>query len=318
MNYNKNLQLKLLTLTLFLCLSQQLTACSFLTKPFQLPASAKQEPWPIQTGLRAAIVRSKIPTVNRVVLVPDEATFLAAIQKWNFKGKWPILIEDQKYAPMFLQRFKPEEIVRLPSIKQQLPKGKKLQELMLKATATAWNATDTQTLKAKWTQLGWEPPGVVITSENDPARSAAVALAAAHGQPLVFLEGNFGKPNQTLNNTLWKTLQRAITKAVESTGFFYSQLGDPIDTITIVRELAEKYQSPEKKDEQLAVTDGLGRHPNGERWAAVGWIYGSEVRSIYQAMCAIFLDTETAMLYDSYPKEGNWGKYEMETAASGL
>jgi len=318
MNPNKKLQIKLLALTLFFCLSEQLTACSFVTKPFQLPASAKQEPWPIQIGLRAAIVRSKIPTVNRVVLVPDEATFLAAIQKWNLKGNWPILIEDDKYAPMFLQRFQPEQIVRLPSIKQQLPKGKKLQELMVKATATAWNATDTQTLKAKWTELGWEPPGVVITSENDPARSAAVALAAAHGQPLVFLEGNFGKPNQTLNNTRWQTLQREIQKAVESTGFFYSQLADVIDTITIVRELAVKYQSPQKKDEQLAVTDGLGRLPNGERWAAVGWIFGSEARSIYQAMCAIFLDSQTAMLYDSYPKEGNWAKYEMEAAASGL
>ena len=315
----KNRQVILLALTIFLCLSTAINGCSFLiTKPFQLPASAKQEPWPIQIGLRLAILRSKIPTVNRVVLVPDEATFLTAIQKWNLKGNWPILIEDDKYAPMFLQRFQPEEIVRLPSIKEQLPKGKQLQELMLSAAATAWNATDTQTLKAKWTQLGWEPPGVVITSENDPARSAAVALAAAHGQPLVFLEGNFGKPNQTLNNTQWKTLQRAITKAVESTGFFYSQLADQIDTITIVRELAVKYQSPQKKDEQLAVTDGLGRHPNGERWAAVGWIYGSEVRSIYQAMCAIFLDRQTAMLYDSYPKEGNWAKYEMEEAASGL
>jgi hypothetical protein len=124
MNNNKKLQIKLLALTLFLCLSQQLTACGFVTKPFQLPASAKQEPWPIQTGLRAAIVRAKIPTVNRIVLVPDEATFLTAIQKWNLKGNWPILIEDDKYAPMFLQRFQPEEIVRLPSIKQQLPKGK--------------------------------------------------------------------------------------------------------------------------------------------------------------------------------------------------
>jgi hypothetical protein len=156
MNYHKKLQIKLLALTLFLCLSQQLTACSFVTKPFQLAASAKQEPWPIQTGLRAAIVRSKIPTVNRVVLVPDEATFLAAIQKWNLKGNWPILIEDDKYAPMFLQRFQAEEIVRLPSIKKQLPKGKQLQELMLNAAATAWNATNTQTLKAKMdaTRLG--------------------------------------------------------------------------------------------------------------------------------------------------------------------
>ncbi|MEG3870396.1 MULTISPECIES: hypothetical protein [unclassified Microcoleus] len=315
----KQLKFKFLTIALLVSLAIIGVGCDRLfKKPFQLPASAKQEPWPIQTGLRTAILRSNIPTVNRVVLVPDEATFLAAIQKWNLKGNWPILIEDKKYAPMFLQRFQPEEIVRLPSIKQQLPTNQKLQQLMLNATAAAWNATDTQTLKAKWTQLGWEPPGVVITSENDPARSAAVALAAAHGQPLVFLEGNFGKPNDTLNNTQWKNLQLAVTKAVESTGFFYSQLADPIDTITIVRQQAVKYQSPEKPDEQLAVTDGLGRHPNDERWAAVGWIYGSEVRSIYQAMCAIFLDSQTAMLYDSYPKEGNWAKYEMEEAASEL
>lgn len=315
----KKLKFKFLTVALIVSLAIIGVGCDrLLKKTFQLPASAKQEPWPIQTGLRSAIVRENIPTVNRVVLVPDEATFLAAIQKWNLQGNWPILIEDKKYTPMFVQRFKPEEIVRLPSIKQQLPKNQKLQQLMLNAAAAAWNATDTPTLKAKWTQLGWEPPGVVITSENDPARSAAVALAAAHGQPLVFLEGNFGKTNDTLDNTQWKNLQLAVTKAVESTEFFYSQLADPIDTISIVRQLAVKYQSPEKPDEQLAVTDGLGRHPNGERWAAVGWIYGSEVRSIYQAMCAIFLDSQTAMLYDSYPKEGNWAKYEMEEAASGL
>ncbi|MCC3505848.1 MULTISPECIES: hypothetical protein [unclassified Microcoleus] len=315
----KQLKLQLLAIALISIIATIAVGCDrLLKKPFQLPPSAKQEPWAVQIGLRVGLIRDNIPTVNRIVLVPDEATFLAAIQKWNFKGHWPILIEDQKYAPMFLQRFQPEEIVRLPSIKQEIPKGQKLQQLMLKATAAAWNATDTQTLKAKWRELGWEPPGVVITSENDPARLAAVALAAARGQPLVFVEGNFGKPNDNLNTAQWKTLQTAVTKAVESTGYFYSQLGDAIDTITIVRQLAVKYQSPQKQDEQWAVTDGLGRHPNGERWAAAGWIYGSQVRSIYQAMCAIFLDSETAMLYDSYPKEGNWGKYEMESVASGL
>jgi len=316
---HKKIKFRLLLLTLFFCLTTAAFGCArILKKPFQLPPSAKEEPWPVKTGLRVGLIRDNIPIVNRIVLVPDAATFLAAIQKWNLKGNWPILIEDGKYTPIFLQRFQPAEIVRLPSIKQQLPKSQKLQQLMLNSAAAAWDATDAQTLKTKWKELGWEPPGVVITSENDPARTAAVALAAARGQPLVFLEGNFGKPNDNLNDAQWKTLQTAVTKAVESTGYFYSQLGDAIDTITIVRQLAVKYQSPQNKDEQLAVTDGLGRHPNGERWAAAGWIYGSEVRSLYQAMCAIFLDSETAMLYDSYPKEGNWGKYEMESAASGL
>jgi hypothetical protein len=310
---------KLLAIALILILATIGVGCDrTFPKSFQLDSSAKQKPWPVQVGLRVAILRENIPIVNRIVLVPDAATFLTAIEKWNLKGHWPILIEDDKYTPMFLQRFQPAEIIRLPSIKQQLPKGQKLQQLMLKTSATAWNATDTQSLKAKWIQLGWEPPGVVITSENDSARMAAVALAAAHGQPLVFLEGNFGKPNDTLDRKQWENLQIAVKTAVESTGYFYSQLGDAIDTLTIVRQLAVKYQSPEKPDEQLAVTDGLGRHPNGDRWAIAGWIYGSEVRSLYQAMCAIFLDSQTAMLYDSYPQEGSWGKYEMNSAASGL
>ena len=155
------------------------------------------------------------------------------------KGKRAILIEDDKYAPMFLQRFQPQEIVRLPSIKQQLPKGKKLQELMLNAAATAWNATDTQTLKAKWTQLGWEPPGVVITSENDPARSAAVALAAAHGQPCISRR-QLRKTQPDLNTRGGKSA-RGITKSRRIYRIFFSQLADPIDPITIVRELAVKF-----------------------------------------------------------------------------
>ncbi|NJK72890.1 MAG: hypothetical protein HC942_00370 [Microcoleus sp. SU_5_6] len=315
----KQLKLKLLAIALIFILPTIGIACDRpFQKSFQLPASAKQEPWPVQTGLRTNILRDNIPTVNRVVLVPDAATFLTAIQQWNLKGRWPILIADSPYTAMFVQRFQPEEIVRLPSVKQQLPKNQKLQELMIKSAAAAWNATDNQTLKAKWQQLGWEPPGIAIASENDPANLAAVALAAGRGQPLVFLEGKFGKPNDTLNSEQWNKLQIAVKKAVESTGYFYSQLGDTIDTITIVRQLAVKYQSSEKSDEQLAVTDGLGRHPNGERWAVAGWIYGSQARSIYQAMCALFLEPQTAMLYDSYPKEGAWKEYEMNSAASKL
>ncbi|MGL5062634.1 MAG: hypothetical protein ACRC62_21875, partial [Microcoleus sp.] len=200
----KQLKLKLLAIALISILSTIGLACDRpFQKSFQLPASAKKEPWPVQTGIRSNILRDNVPTVNRVVLVPDAATFLAAIQKWNLKGRWPILIEDNKYTPQFVQRFQPDEIIRLPAVKQQLPKDRKLQKLMLESVAAAWNATDTQTLKAKWQQLGWEPPGIAISSENDPEKLAAVALAAGRGQPLVFLEGNFGKPNDTLNSEQW-------------------------------------------------------------------------------------------------------------------
>lgn len=290
----------------------------FFKRPFALPGSVSNRPWPVQLGLRVATLRAQVPTVDQVVVVPDSATFLAAIQQWSLKGRWPILIDDSKYTPLFIQRFQPAEVIRLPSVKQALPQGKALRELMQQAVASAWDATDLQSLKETWLQLGWEPPGVVITSETDPAWPAAVALASDRGQPLVFLDKDFGKPNDTLQQAQWQELATSVREAVKTTGYFYANLGDAIDTVTLVRQLAAKYESPQKKDEQLATTDGLGRFPNGKRWALVGWIFGSSSRSAYQAMCSIFLDFKTAMLYDSYSPEGNWKKYEMNTAAEEL
>ncbi|OCR00884.1 hypothetical protein BCD67_24495 [Oscillatoriales cyanobacterium USR001] len=315
----KKFKFRFLVIALFLCVvGGSYLGDRYLKRPFALRLSTKHQPWPVQSGLRIATLRENVPTVNRVVLVPNEATFLAAMQKWSLQGRWPILIEDTKYTPMFIERFKPAEIIRLPSVKEPLSKGKKLEESIITGLAAAWNATDIPSLKNTWLQLGWEPPGVVISSINDPAWPAAIALAADRGQPLVFVEGNFGKPNDTLNLDKWQRLQKIVTKAVETTGYPYRNLGDSIDTVTLVRQLAVKYESLRKKDEQLAVTDGLARDINGDRWAAVGWIYGSSTRSLYQAMCSIFLDFQTAMLYDSYPAEGNWKKYEITSAANQL
>ena len=190
----------------------------------------------VQSGLRIATLNSKISTVNRVVLVPDEATFLAAMGQWSLEGRWPILIEDNKYTPMFLQRFEQAEVIHVPAVKDPLPKGKTLQDSMLKAVVAAWNATDMESLQQTWKRLGWEPPGVVITSQNDPAWQAAVALAADRGQPLVFLEDNFGQPNDTLTAEQMQRLETSIENTVKQTGYPYKKLGDSIDTITLVRD----------------------------------------------------------------------------------
>lgn len=285
-----------------------------LEQTFALPDTAKNEPWPVQSGLRIATLRDRIPTVNRVVIVPDEATFLWAMRQWSLKGRWPILIEDNKYTPMFIDRFKPSEVIRLPAVKEPLATGEILRQSMQEAVAAAWNAPDTEALRQQWQQLGWEPPGVVVTSVNDPGWPAAVALASDRGQPLVFVEDNFGQPNDRLSLNKLQELRTRVEQSVKKTGYPYANLGDAIDTVTIVRQLAVKYQSPHHPQVELAVTDGLGRHQKGDRWAVVGWIYGSSDRAVYQAMSAIFLDPQTALLYDSYPKEKPWQEYEMNTA----
>jgi len=287
-------------------------------KPVILPMFSKSQPWFIQTGIRMKTLQNKTPTIDQVVLVPNTATFLAAIQEWSLESRWPILIEDNKYTPLFLRRFQPLKIVRYPAVKEPLPKGTELQDLMINAAAKAWNATDQETLKKSWEKLGWDPPGVVITDEKDPAWPAAVALAADRGEPLKFLSGNFGKPNDTLNNNKWFILTREVLETVEKTGYDFGILGDEIDTVTIVKEMAVKYQSPQKKDEKFAVTDGLCRYPNGTRWAVTGWIYGSAERALYQAMSAIFIEPNTALLYNSYNEEEPWKMYEMESAETQL
>jgi len=77
--------------------------------------------WPTRTGLRIANLRANIPTIDRIVLVPNEATFLAAVEQWSIKGRWPILIEDAQYTPMFMRRFHPTQVIRLPSVTTPLP-----------------------------------------------------------------------------------------------------------------------------------------------------------------------------------------------------
>ncbi len=310
--------LVLFIVTLLGVLGFWLISDEYTKLPFSLSKIAQIEPWSVRVGLRVATVRAKIPTVNRVVIVPDAATFLEAIQQWSLQGNWPILIDDKKYTPMFIKRFQPGEVIRLPATKKPLPTGEKLREIMQNSVAKAWNATDVISLQKKWQELGWEPPGVAITWEKDNAWPAAVALAAARGQPLAFLEGNFGAANDSLNREQWGKLQKYVQEVVEKTGYAYDKLGDAIDTVTIVRQMAVKYQSLKLTPEDLAVTDGLARHPNGDRWAVVGWIYGNVDRAVYQAMCAIFLDQQKAFLFDTYPDSGSWQEYLMNEAASQL
>ncbi|MBR8826497.1 MAG: hypothetical protein DSM107014_01090 [Gomphosphaeria aponina SAG 52.96 = DSM 107014] len=272
------------------------------------------QPWAVNLGTRIATLRANIPTVNQVVIVPDEATFLVAIADWSKTGRWPILIGDNYYTEMFLARFQPAKVIHLPPVKLDTP----LKESMVSAVAAAWDAADVISVQETWQSLGWQPPGIVMTSEKDPAWPAAVALAADRGQPLVFLEGDFGTANQTLTPQQWQQLQQQVEHLVQLTGYSYNKLGDTIDTVTIVRQQGVKYPSPEKEKELRAVTDGLARHENGSRWGIVGWIYGDANRSVYQAMCSIFLDSQTALFYNSYQQEDSWKNYQMNTPAQEL
>lgn len=314
----------ILSLIIF-CFSIYLSFCFYLVvkgynKPIiQSPNIDLFPKWAINLGTQMIELRHNSSSLNQVVIVPDEETFLLAIQDWNLKKRYPILIKDSKYTPLFINRFQPEKIINLPSVKNN-KKADQIHktELMYQAIANAWNAKNYQSVKAKWQQIKWQPPGVVITAENDSASLAAVALAAYRGQPLMFLNEKFGSPNGTLNFKKWQKLQNKVEDLVKSTGYKYNLLGDEIDTITLAKNLAVKYKLSPNKAQELAVTDGLARNKNGKRWAIAGWIYGSSIKSVYMAMSSLFLEQKTAFLYNSYPVKKPFTSYELKNAKNTL
>ncbi len=301
----------------------------------QEPAPADPIVWQVRVGDRASKVASYAATIDRVVLVPDQATFLTAISMWGFKnGRWPILIEDDFYTPIFIRRFQPQQILRLPGVgSDSLPKDPAaLQSKMLHAVSWIWrnpaeSRTQAEGLAAGeytnpqdiYNQAEWLPPGIVITSATDPAWPAAVTYAASYGQPLLFLEGDFGQPNDTLDPQKWATLNTAVEDLVRTTGYQYQTLNDDIDTLTIVRQLAARYRSADDPQEILAVTDGLARQADARRWAMTGWQFGSSVRSVFAAMSSIFIRPQLPLLIDTYPADDpRYAKYRQDAAPAPL
>lgn len=291
-------------------------------------------PWPVRLGLRSLQVDQAFPTVDRVVLVPDPATYLDEIAKWRIKGagasagRWPVLIEDSIYTPMFVRRFKPAQLIRRESINTPLPEAlDQKQKLAESVVVSVFGGQSDQTIAQTFARQQYVPAGVVIASMNDPAWPAAVALAAGHGQPLLWMDTTLGVVNDTLDNQRGQELIKAVDDQMAGCGYTYDTIGDDIDAVTICRALPVKMilnlapaaQSPgSKTDEPVATTDALCRLRNGHRYAYVGMIFGDEKWSAYVAMCSLFLERKNIWLYNGHPLSGGWETYGMDDAANKL
>ncbi len=237
--------------------------------------------WAVKLGLRVEQVNRAFPVVDCVVLVPDGATYLDELSKWSPGGRWPVLFEDDQLAPMFIRRFRPSRVYRRESV-GSLPKAVEDRQRDLEAVAIrAWGGDPQQdTLRQAFQRQTYTPPGVVITSVDDPAWTAAVALAAGRGQSIAWLDGRFGRPNGRLTFEALNRLRSRIDRLVAQVGYQHADLGDDIDAITLCRAIAGRASaSPnQNQDSTRAITDLLGRTPSGQRYAFTGWIYGDVVR----------------------------------------
>lgn len=284
--------------------------------------------WAAQLGQRSWQVTQATKVIDRLVLVPDAATYVDEMRKWSAAERWPILFEDDELAPMFVRRFKPAEVIRREAVDVALPDERMQKRAALESVVVAALGGDPRahSTQGLFQAANYKPPGVVIASTSDPAWTAAVALAAGHAQPLLWIDDDLGTVRDEMGDAIARKLTETIEAGLRATPWSFAALGDDIDAITLCRNcpVAATITVPPAQrlvtqgqyaDGTYAVSDIVGRHADGSRFAFTGWIFGDEKRSAYMAMCSLFLTHESASLLNTYSSEGEWGTYGMDGAA---
>ena len=283
--------------------------------PSAAKSSTQKTPWCVELGLRVAGVEAKIPTLDRVVLVKDEASFLDEISHWRLDARWPVLIEDDIFAPQFIRAFKPAQVLRRIEKAPNVDDPAALKAAIANAISSAWNAAaaNTPPLSAITAQ-SYTPPGIVIMDPADPAWVAGVALAAGRGLIPFFIEGNFGGANDQLSADQFSALSKQVDQAFASTGLPYDKLGDKLEGLALCRTTAQKTTidvpanlrpsgrgMPEiKSTDPVATTDALCRNADGSRYAFCGSIFGSSRYCAYAAMSSLFLSRNSIGAFNCY------------------
>lgn len=298
------------------------------------PARPPEPPgrdWQTGLGVRAATVEFRWPVVDRVVLVPDADTYLDEIAEWSPSGRWPVLFVDDHLAPMFIRRFAPAEVV----LREPLTPRPAIDvpTRVDRAVAHAWGARDVRLTPGEaFAARGHVPPGIVVASAQDPAWTAALALAAGRGQPIVWTDDDYGRPNRTLDLAGAERLRAFLAHAAAQSGQAWAGLGDAIDAVTVCRRMAGGVQAPmpiaivqrmggvdpRAIKPPFATTDWITRHDDGGRWAMCGWIFGDEGRAAYMAMCALFLPRDAVFALHTYESGKPWDEYDPAPIANDL
>ena len=84
-----------------------------------------------------------------------------------------------------------------------------------------------------------------------------------------------------------------------------------IDASTICMSLPPRANIATEPIGPVAISDVIGRHQNGKRFAWTGWIFGSKVDAAFMAMSSLFLKRDQYWFCNTYPETGQWQHYGM-------
>lgn len=293
-------------------------------KPAELPAQ-------IKLGVRVGIIRSSLGAIPTLVIVPDPAAYLAAVGNWSTKARFPVLIDDGSWRAReniarFVRAFEPTDVVRWTpgADAPPLPVDEAGRRAAIEAaTARAWDAPSAEALPETWKTINLIPQGLVAARALDPAWTAALALAAGHGQPLIWVQTGPpfpADPNGQLTPDQAHALMDATSAAAKTSGHSYKALGDDLDAVTLCLNCPVRVAYPSgDKREMLALTDLVGRDSDAatsERWAWTAQIFGDEASCAYVAMCSLFLNSpDSGWLFDGYEDGEPWNQFDASKAA---
>ncbi len=263
----------------------------------------------------------KRKVVDQVCLVPDLPSFFAALATWDDGHYFPILLDDPESNLRFLRAFRPRRVVRLPRAAGAIPDDQ-LWKHALEAVGKSWTVEGQEPPPGDEVPeiLGPTPPGVVVSTPASQTLAGAVALAAGRFQPLVRWDFR-KKDDAALDLEAAARMMQDLEFQVAAVVTEYRQLGDDCDFLTLAGDWPDRYAIPEGQKKGVAALDDLlSRRPDGgRRWAYVGRLIGDPAGSVYQAMCSLFLQPESALLFNAYDEQGMpWSEYQMRDATRRL
>lgn len=278
----------------------------------------------VRLGYRVDLARASFTHASTVVIVRNGWSYLKAIGAWTPGVRFPVLVDDgtrdaRENIARFVRAYKPSRVVTWEDAAAEAPADARSyrptrEEIDIAlAMSAGLGPGEASKLGARYARV--RSPGIVISDLQDPAWTAAVALAAGRDQPLalVRVKGNVG---DVMSASDASALCAEIERACEATGLSWKDLGDTIDAVTLCLNAPARFDVGDKH--VGALTDRVGRDTTDQakRWAWSGEIFGNSSVASYRAMSAMFLIPTTAWCFDGYPDTKPWNTYDASVAAT--
>jgi hypothetical protein len=277
-------------------------------------------------GARAHLLRESQQVTDMVVIVDGPNDAARIISSWSGLLRVPVLIDDGTLAAAeniarFTRTFEPAKVIRWkgsdsePWPEQPTVAAERIVQILGRTIDRGEDAATVRDVLAKMRELGIGPQGVVTIDPTSDAWVAGLALAAGRQQLVTFVRFP-DRVNGDIPGGQMRALGDAIQQQLEAVGANWENLGDEVDSITLVGNGALRVKLGLEGEDIKAITDLVGRHRGGvgNRWAWAGAVFGDAQTALYRVMCSLFLPADSAWIFDGYGRGDPWDLYDGTSA----